>query len=299
MEDRSTFTAREEACAGPSGQGLLTTKMTRKRKKMFAMLWNWNHRFLGTKERGVYLAVRILFRVYCCIGRPSSSWSSRGSGRPKKSVLAAPPPPPFSPTSLALSVGAGSAGCDSSVPPDALFFSSGVLLWCNRPLSERRFSELLLTVNFRVAHRDRCIESSAPKLSPAPPSGDAMIMGSRARPDHPKMRARLAKTGPVAVQNSTAGNISPGPCLKCCGSRASVAGNKKGVVGSGWRSRANPSRVGAKRRAGFETGQQVREQTASRVKSRCCVRGEWTVVFGRLVMAVLGEILMHGGVRRC
>jgi len=42
----------------------LTFKMTRKRKKMLATLWNWNHKFLGTKESGVYLAVRILFRGY-------------------------------------------------------------------------------------------------------------------------------------------------------------------------------------------------------------------------------------------
>lgn len=50
---------------------------------MFAMLWNWNQRFFGMNESGVYFAVRILFRVNRCIGCPSSSWSSGGNGRLK------------------------------------------------------------------------------------------------------------------------------------------------------------------------------------------------------------------------
>lgn len=33
------------------------------RKKILARLWNWNHRFFGTNDSGVYFAVRILFRV--------------------------------------------------------------------------------------------------------------------------------------------------------------------------------------------------------------------------------------------
>jgi hypothetical protein len=69
-------------------------------------------------------------------------------------------------------------------------------LWCFLPISERRFMELLLTVNFRVAQRDLCIERSGPAASPAPPSGDAMLVGARAGPDHPEMVARLAKFGP-------------------------------------------------------------------------------------------------------
>ena len=47
---------------------------------MFAMLWNWNHRFFGMKLIGVYLAVRILLRAYEWMGVPSSSRSEGGSG---------------------------------------------------------------------------------------------------------------------------------------------------------------------------------------------------------------------------
>lgn len=43
--------------------GKRTTRMTRNKKKMLAMLWNWNHKFFGMKDKGVYLAVRILFLV--------------------------------------------------------------------------------------------------------------------------------------------------------------------------------------------------------------------------------------------
>jgi hypothetical protein len=50
------------------------------RKYMFAMLWNWNHRFLGTKLSGVYFAVLILLRAYCAIAWPSSSRAVCGSG---------------------------------------------------------------------------------------------------------------------------------------------------------------------------------------------------------------------------
>jgi hypothetical protein len=47
---------------------------------MFAMLWNWNHRFLGMKLMGVYFAVRILLRAYDSRGWPSSSRADGGSG---------------------------------------------------------------------------------------------------------------------------------------------------------------------------------------------------------------------------
>jgi hypothetical protein len=40
----------------------LTARIIRNRKYMLAILWNWNHRFLGTKLSGVYFAVLILFR---------------------------------------------------------------------------------------------------------------------------------------------------------------------------------------------------------------------------------------------
>lgn len=70
---------------GAKGRGskeIRTPRMIRNKKKMLAMLWNWNHRFFGTNERGVYFAVRILFRGYSLMGWPSSSMSS-GSGRLK------------------------------------------------------------------------------------------------------------------------------------------------------------------------------------------------------------------------
>ena len=151
------------------------------------------------KERGVYFAVRILFRVYCCIGCPSSSWSSRGNGRPKYSCLG-PGPSPVCSTTLS-SFCASSAGCPStvwemSVPPDALFFSFATFLLCFLPINERRFMELLLTVNFRVAHLDLCIDMSGPEPSAASPSGDIMMVGSRAVPDHPTMRARPGQAWP-------------------------------------------------------------------------------------------------------
>ena len=59
---------------------------------------------------------------------------------------------------------------------------------------------LLLTVNFRVAHLDRCIESSGPAAT----SASSALFGSigrdsRAAPDQPALSARLAENGPVAV----------------------------------------------------------------------------------------------------
>lgn len=158
---------------------------------MLAMLWNWNHKSLGIKERGVYLAVRILFRGKCCIGRPSPSWSSGGNVRLKYSFLGAAPLL-VSPSSL-LSFCGTSADWETSVPPDALFFSLAGVLFCNLPTNERRFMELLLTVNFRVAHRDLCVDNSPPAPSPPPPSGGAMLVRRRAAPDHPKTPARLAR----------------------------------------------------------------------------------------------------------
>jgi hypothetical protein len=84
-----------------------------------------------------------------------------------------------------------------SVPPDALFFSLAIPLLCFLPINERRFMELLLTVNFRVAHLDLCIDISGPGPSAAAPSGDVMMLvGSRAVPDHPTMRARPGQAWP-------------------------------------------------------------------------------------------------------
>lgn len=98
---------------------------------------------------------------------------------------------------LPLSFCVPSADCDESVPPDARFFSLASPLAFNLPSSEKRFAELLLVVILRVAQRDRCVTGSGAPL----PGGamPAMMTGSRARPDHPKMPARVAKTGPDAV----------------------------------------------------------------------------------------------------
>lgn len=139
------------------------------------------------------MAVRILLRVYCCIGCPSSSWSSRGSGKLKKSRLG-PTPSPFTSSSLLLSFG-GSTGWDTSVPSDALFFSFATPLFGPLPLNESRFMAPLLTVNLRVAHLDLCTEFSAEAGSSAPPPVEVMMEGSRARPDHPEALARLARFG--------------------------------------------------------------------------------------------------------
>ena len=69
--------------------GPLTERIMMKRKYMLAILWNWSHKFLGMKLRGVYLAVRILLRVKRVMGWPSSSLASGGSGRLKNILLPA------------------------------------------------------------------------------------------------------------------------------------------------------------------------------------------------------------------
>lgn len=58
---------------------------------------------------------------------------------------------------------------------------------------------LLLTVNFRVAHLDRCIESSGPAASPSSTLLGSMGRELRAEPDQPALSARAAGIGPVAV----------------------------------------------------------------------------------------------------
>lgn len=174
---------------------ILTTRMTRKRKKTLAMFWNWNHRFFGKKESGVYLAVRILFRVNCCIGLPSSSTMLEGSGWLKYSCRG---PGPCDSSSSSPSSAFCPPGCcewRASEPPDCLFFS----LWegfndC-RPIRESRFRLLLLTVILRVAHLDLFVLSIfllsgllLPLLIvPSPASvgeSGAIVWLSRARPDH-------------------------------------------------------------------------------------------------------------------
>lgn len=159
----------------------------------------------------MYFAVRILFRGYCWVGWPSSSLNSSANGRPKKMVLGSecsPSAPSFPPASP-LAVGGGASDCpavESDFPecPEALFFSApkafprGWFLFLN----ERRFSPLLLTVSFRVAHRDRCVDVIG--VGSAPPSSSSAGLGvmmreSRAEPDQPELCARMAKIGLVAA----------------------------------------------------------------------------------------------------
>lgn len=159
---------------------------------MLAMLWNWNQRFLGMKESGVYFAVRILFLAYSCVGYPSSSFRSSGNGRLKYSCLFWAAWPSSSAWAATVS------SCRSvSDPADALFFSCDVR---SRPFlatSERRLRPLLLTVNFRVAHLDLfvCVKvSGAPVSTASAPSGLSLddIIGTReelklrAGPGHPR-----------------------------------------------------------------------------------------------------------------
>ncbi len=164
------------------------------------MLWNWNHRFLGMKDKGVYLAVRILLRVYVCAGRPFSSLNSLGKGRLKNRVL---DPGPWSSLPFAwlfCSSPASLACCnevDSAEAPDCLF-SVEVVLVCFLPTRERRLRPLLLTVNFRVAHLDLFVA-----LLLWPPDSFASVLGAiagaseglraRAEPDQLVSSSRLAK----------------------------------------------------------------------------------------------------------
>jgi hypothetical protein len=47
-----------------------------------------------------------------------------------------------------------------------------------------------------VAHLVLCIDISGPGPSADSPSGDVMMVGSRAMPDHPTMRARPGQVWP-------------------------------------------------------------------------------------------------------
>lgn len=86
---------------------------------MLAMLWNWNHKFFGMKLKGVYFAVRILFRAYLAKGRPSSSFASSGKGM-LKNILR--PESSWSPLRFEGSVSSGTLSkCGPSA--DSLFFS--------------------------------------------------------------------------------------------------------------------------------------------------------------------------------
>lgn len=147
------------------GRGLLTTRMTRKRKKTLATFWNWNQRFFGTKDKGVYLAVRILLRVNSCIGLPSSSSRSGGNGRLKYSCRGPCSRSISSSSSISLVPWSPSWGfawddCKVSEPPDCLFFSEVTDFLLLRPMSDRRLMPLLLTVNLLVAHLERFVLSS-------------------------------------------------------------------------------------------------------------------------------------------
>ncbi len=127
---------------------------------MLAMLWNWNQRFFGMKDRGVYLAVRILLRVYVCAGRPLSSLNSSGNGKLKRRVRG---PGPSGSLLILLASLSGPDCCwtplvcfravDAADTPDCLF-SVEVVRLCLLPIRERRLMLLLFTVSFRVAHLD-------------------------------------------------------------------------------------------------------------------------------------------------
>jgi heme A synthase len=55
------YDTRRISANGNKFSGRHTPRMMMNKKYMLATLWNWNHRFLGMKLRGVYLAVLILF----------------------------------------------------------------------------------------------------------------------------------------------------------------------------------------------------------------------------------------------
>jgi hypothetical protein len=159
---------------GVHGNGvLLTTRMTRNKKKILATLWNWNHKFLGIKDKGVYLAVRILLRVYVCSGRPSSSLNSGGKGMLTNNIL-----PSASSSELDMVLAASARFSSSSgivlsstsscrnelLPPECLFFSLEPVLLCILSMMEPLLFPPLLTVNFLVAHLDRLGAGSPPSF---------------------------------------------------------------------------------------------------------------------------------------
>lgn len=172
---------------------------------MFAILWNWNQRFFGTKDNGVYLAVRILFLVNCWVGCPSSSKSSSGSGLLKYSCRGTD----FSSTlcvlrESSLPCAGTSPGRGLSDPPDALFFSSAAFLACFLPTSDMRLWLLLFTVSLRVAHLALLTSFWAAPSCFASDVG-AMMLGLRAEspePFQPESSARPARVGRVAGQTS-------------------------------------------------------------------------------------------------
>lgn len=128
-----------------------TPRIMMNRKYTFAMLWNWNHKFLGTKLMAVYFAVRILFREYVALGCPSSSLSSAGSGILKNTRLllscsSLPVSEPLSGASLSLPV-------VFVVPEDSRFFSVEVVRLWRRCMSEARFLSPLVPPALCVAHR--------------------------------------------------------------------------------------------------------------------------------------------------
>jgi len=124
------------------------------------MLWNWNHKFFGTKLRGVYLAVRILFLPKLAIGWPSSSLASSGNSMLKKILRLT-----TSELSLLPSSDAGSPWCSSGVcglcpmefPPESLFFSFRGGPLCRRSIMEWRFLRPRCAETLCVAHLIRFI----------------------------------------------------------------------------------------------------------------------------------------------
>lgn len=182
---------------------------------MLAIFWNWNHRFFGTNDNGVYLAVRILLRVYCCAGLPSSSRNCSGSGRLKYSCRGPVACSSSSSTASVCWVSLSCCDCNVVEPPDCLFFSLWAKFSVCRLIKESRFMLLLLTVNFRVAHLDRFVLSIfllsgllLPLLIVPSSASDgvcgAIVRQSRAGPDQAQVLARLVGVG-VGVDDRPTG----------------------------------------------------------------------------------------------
>ena len=128
----------------------LTDRMIMNKKYIFAMLWNWNQIFLGTKLNGVYLAVRILLRTNCVLGKPSSSRASSGNGWLKKMRRPGPPSEESGSASASISVGVDSR----SVPVDSLFVESPSLFGWRLNIDWRASRPMVPEARF-VAHRNR------------------------------------------------------------------------------------------------------------------------------------------------
>lgn len=101
------------------------------------------------KLKGVYLAVRILLRLYVCSGRPSSSRAESGNGLLKYMVRAGADGDDAAPSSSMFPVSF------SPYVPAELRFSAFSLLAACRANIDRRLTEAARPVTLLVAHRNR------------------------------------------------------------------------------------------------------------------------------------------------